>query len=78
MVTNSLTFVDEFDLIVVLDNGCISECGTFTELLNRQGPFTEFLHEHMRKKIGKSEADSGNDTENEDEDDEEVTRKYTL
>ena len=75
MVTNSLTFVDKVDLIVVLDKGCISECGTFTELLQRQGPFTEFLQEHLRKKMEDNESDDSADDENGDE---EVKCKYAL
>ena len=67
MVTNSLTFVDKVDIIVVLDKGCISEYGTFTELLQRQGPFTEFLHEHLRKKMENDDSDDSADGENGDE-----------
>ena len=77
MVTNSLTFVDKVDLIVVLDKGCISECGTFSELLTRQGPFTVFLQEHLRKKMERSGSDSGNE-EDSDDTDEEVRCEYAL
>ena len=77
MVTNSLTFVDKVDLIVVLDKGCISECGTFSELLHRQGPFTEFLQEHLRKKTERDESNTSCDEEDSDDEiDKEVRRKY--
>ena len=79
MVTNSLTFVDKVDLIVVLDKGCISEYGTFTELLQHQGPFTEFLEEHLRKKMERSESDdSSDDEDSEEKNEDEVRSKYAL
>ena len=68
--------MDKVDLIVVLDKGCISECGTFTELLNSEGPFKEFLHEHLKKKAERNKYDSESDGDTDGEADREVRRKY--
>lgn len=34
-------------MIIVMDNGRISELGSYTELTNHKGPFVEFLDNHM-------------------------------
>ncbi|XP_014276421.1 multidrug resistance-associated protein 1 isoform X1 [Halyomorpha halys] len=47
-VTHSITFLSEVDLIVVLKDGNISEIGTYRELLDRKGAFSEFLTTHLQ------------------------------
>ena len=64
MVTNSLTFVDKADLIVVLDKEEICESGSFSQLISHEGPFAAFLREHLKKKMEKYDSDDR------DEDDE--------
>lgn len=46
MVTHSATFLSQMDLIIVLKNGEISESGTFSQLLNDDGEFAEFLRNY--------------------------------
>ena len=46
-MTHSLTFLSQVDTIVVLQDGAISEVGSFTELLERDGPFSEFLNQYL-------------------------------
>ncbi|CAH1406919.1 unnamed protein product [Nezara viridula] len=60
LVTHSITFLPETDLIVVLKDGSISEVGTFRELLNRKGAFSEFLVSHL-KEIDKEELEELDD-----------------
>eukprot|EP00731_Ephydatia_muelleri_P028696 Em0020g340a len=43
LVTHGLTFLPQCDLIVVLVDGRISEIGTYSELLNNKGAFSEFI-----------------------------------
>ena len=43
LVTHGLSFLPQCDLIVVLDNGHISEMGTYTELVDNNGAFSEFI-----------------------------------
>ena len=43
LVTHSITYLQEVDKIVVLKDGEISELGTFEELMERKGAFSEVL-----------------------------------
>ena len=49
LVTHSITFLPEVDNIIVLNNGEISESGTFKELLKRKGAFADFLLQHLQQ-----------------------------
>lgn len=42
-VTNSLNFLNQCDRIVMLENGCIVEIGTYEQLQKKSGKFIEFL-----------------------------------
>ena len=42
-MTHGLTFLPQCDLIVVVDEGRISEMGTYSELVNNKGAFSEFI-----------------------------------
>uniref|UniRef100_A0A672SKX7 Multidrug resistance-associated protein 1 n=1 Tax=Sinocyclocheilus grahami TaxID=75366 RepID=A0A672SKX7_SINGR len=44
LVTHGLSFLPQADLILVMVDGEITEMGSYTELLGRQGAFAEFLH----------------------------------
>uniref|UniRef100_A0A8C1YWK0 Multidrug resistance-associated protein 1 n=1 Tax=Cyprinus carpio TaxID=7962 RepID=A0A8C1YWK0_CYPCA len=44
LVTHGLSFLPQVDLILVMVDGEITEMGSYTELLGRQGAFAEFLH----------------------------------
>ena len=57
LVTNSLTYVDKADIIVMLDNGRISEYGTFQELMANDGVFASLIREHMSNKAEHGEED---------------------
>ncbi|KAG8192593.1 hypothetical protein JTE90_015226 [Oedothorax gibbosus] len=46
LVTHSLTFLPQTDVIYVLKDGCISESGSFHELMDSKGPFQEFILQH--------------------------------
>uniref|UniRef100_A0A8C1FUZ7 Multidrug resistance-associated protein 1 n=1 Tax=Cyprinus carpio carpio TaxID=630221 RepID=A0A8C1FUZ7_CYPCA len=43
LVTHGLSFLPQADLILVMVDGEITEMGSYTELLGRQGAFAEFL-----------------------------------
>ncbi|XP_054264491.1 ATP-binding cassette sub-family C member 3-like [Macrosteles quadrilineatus] len=47
MVTHGVTFLPQVDVIVVMKNGEIIETGTFKELLNNKGEFSDFLVQHI-------------------------------
>ncbi|KAG7459398.1 hypothetical protein MATL_G00210320 [Megalops atlanticus] len=44
LVTHGLSFLPQADLILVMVDGEITEVGSYTELLGRQGAFAEFIH----------------------------------
>lgn len=46
LVTNAITFLPEVDEIYVLNNGRISEQGTYQQLMQNKGAFAEFLNVH--------------------------------
>jgi len=46
VVTNAVNFLSQVDEILVLKDGEIAERGTYQELLDQQGPFSQFLQEH--------------------------------
>ncbi|XP_025410477.1 multidrug resistance-associated protein 1 isoform X2 [Sipha flava] len=48
LVTHSVTYLRDVDLIVVLKDGKISESGTYKELLDKKGDFADFLILHMQ------------------------------
>ena len=53
MVTNSLVYADQADLIIVLDKGEICESGTFSELMTQQGFFFDLVQGHLNKRRSK-------------------------
>ena len=51
-MTHGLTFLPQCDLIVVVDEGRISELGTYSELVNNKGAFSEFLQTYSTTEEG--------------------------
>ncbi|OQV11389.1 Multidrug resistance-associated protein 1 [Hypsibius exemplaris] len=51
VVVNGYQFLPHFDQLIVLDDGEITEVGTFPQLLSQGGPFSELLHNHLRQEI---------------------------
>lgn len=56
LVTHGITHLHEADLVVVIKDGAVSEIGTFTELVNSKGAFSEFLSAHLQE-VDKEELD---------------------
>ncbi|CAG2055590.1 unnamed protein product [Timema podura] len=48
LMTHSITFLHEVDLIVVLKDGEVLETGSYKELLARKGAFSQFLLQHIQ------------------------------
>uniref|UniRef100_A0A8R1XX01 ABC-type glutathione-S-conjugate transporter n=2 Tax=Onchocerca volvulus TaxID=6282 RepID=A0A8R1XX01_ONCVO len=51
LVTHGLHYLKYCDRIVVIDDGKITEVGTFQELVQAQGHFAEFLEEFLMDKV---------------------------
>nr|XP_022309966.1 multidrug resistance-associated protein 1-like isoform X1 [Crassostrea virginica] len=47
LVTHGVHWLPKVDLVVVMDNGTISEVGTYEELMQSKGAFSEFLETHL-------------------------------
>jgi ABC-type multidrug transport system fused ATPase/permease subunit len=46
-VTHGIGFLPQCDIIVVMSNGVISEVGTYSELVDANGAFAQFLHTYQ-------------------------------
>ncbi|XP_074510409.1 multidrug resistance-associated protein 1-like isoform X1 [Sebastes fasciatus] len=44
LVTHSLRFLSKADLVLVMEEGQISEMGSYMELMDRKGAFAKFIH----------------------------------
>ena len=51
MVTHGISFLSKVDKIMVLKDGQVSEVGSFTELMNHNGAFAEFLKNYLTEEI---------------------------
>ena len=49
LVTNSIIHLPRVDHIIVLDDGCISEAGTYEELISHQGVFADFITTYLNE-----------------------------
>lgn len=49
LVTHGITYLPQTDKIVVLKDGQVSESGTYQELLDKKGAFSEFLLHHINE-----------------------------
>ena len=47
-MTHSISCLPQLDQIIVMKDGQISEVGTYAELLNQQGAFSEFLMTYLK------------------------------
>ena len=49
LVTHGLGFLPQCDKIVVMDNGSITEVGSYSELVDQDGAFAEFLRNYATR-----------------------------
>uniref|UniRef100_A0A1B6EGY9 ABC-type glutathione-S-conjugate transporter n=1 Tax=Clastoptera arizonana TaxID=38151 RepID=A0A1B6EGY9_9HEMI len=57
LVTHSITFLPEVDLILVMKDGTVSESGTYKELLAKKGAFSDFLIQHLQEVDEETESE---------------------
>lgn len=50
IVTHNITYLSQSNLIVLLENGTITESGTYEELISKNGNFAEFLRTYSNEK----------------------------
>ncbi len=58
-MTHGITYLPEADQIITMKNGQISEMGTYSELLQRNGDFADFIRNYVNKV--EEEEDSSDD-----------------
>ena len=56
LVTHGIAFLPQCDVIVVMVDGQITEVGSYTELIDNDGAFAQFLHTYK----GADENDEDN------------------
>jgi len=49
LVTHGIQYLPDTDFVIVLDEGQITESGTYAQLIAANGPFSKFLAEHMNE-----------------------------
>jgi ABC-type multidrug transport system fused ATPase/permease subunit len=59
LVTHGLAFLPQCDQIIVMTDGQISEVGTYSELIEQNGAFAEYLRTHSNQ--DKNEQDTNDD-----------------
>ena len=57
LVTHSLTFLPQVDLIITLKDGEISEVGQFADLIDHNGPFAEFVNTYLKQHDAEEEIE---------------------
>nr|XP_055048139.1 multidrug resistance-associated protein 1-like isoform X1 [Misgurnus anguillicaudatus] len=81
LVTHGLSFLPQADLILVMVDGEITEMGSYTELLGRQGAFAEFLRTYSNTEQEEPEepvGEEGEKTEAEQENCEDAVPRKIL
>ena len=59
LVTHGVGFLPQCDKIVVMVDGRITEVGTYTELMDNDGAFAEFLRTYSNLENADEEGDPG-------------------
>lgn len=49
LVTHGITYLPQTDQVIVLKDGIVSETGTYQELLDKKGAFSDFLLHHIKE-----------------------------
>lgn len=57
LVTHGVHWLPKVDEIIVMDNGRISEQGTFKQLVQHNGPFAQFLQVYLLQDESLDEED---------------------
>lgn len=61
LVTNSLNFLPQVDCLILVENGKIVDSGSFENLLNSNGPFSDFYKTFLSIKEATIETTSNLD-----------------
>lgn len=56
-VTHAITYLPQVDHILVINNGEVSESGSYKELLAKKGAFAEFLVQHLQDEAEEEDSE---------------------
>ena len=59
LVTHGITFLPDVDLIVVLRDGHVTEIGQYSELLESNGDFSDFLRTYVTEDDDRESSNGG-------------------
>ena len=59
-MTHGVGFLPQCDKIIVMDDGHVTEAGSYTELIDQNGAFAEFLRNYGTTEGNDEEGDPGN------------------
>lgn len=59
LVTHGLSFLSKADLVLVMENGHISEMGSYMELMDRKGAFAKFIRTFSGNQFRESSTPRG-------------------
>lgn len=62
LVTHGVSFLPKVDKIITIEDGAISEMGTYEELKARSGAFAQFLKTYMKEDGTSDSSDSENES----------------
>ena len=62
LVTHGVSFLPHVDEIVVLQDGVVSEVGSYNSLRASRGAFSEFLDTYAKEQSNQTKSESGNYT----------------
>ncbi|XP_012942425.1 multidrug resistance-associated protein 1 [Aplysia californica] len=65
LVTHGIHWLPHVDHIYVMNNGQITEAGTYQELLSHNGPFAQFLTQHLQQDEEEGHEDNSDEEEKE-------------
>lgn len=55
LVTHGITYLPQTDKIIVIKDGTVSETGTYQQLLDKKGAFSDFLMQHITEAVEENE-----------------------
>ncbi|GAB6030102.1 Multidrug resistance-associated protein 1 [Chamberlinius hualienensis] len=67
LVTHRVSVLPQVDMVVVMQNGTISEIGTYKELLDKKGVFADFLMQYLTSADEERDDDDGDESDFKDE-----------
>ena len=57
-MTHSITYLPKVDLVITMQNGEVSEVGTYDQLIKNDGAFAEFIRTYLTEKRNDSDDDA--------------------